>query len=119
MSKTTSNYVKIKASLDIKPIVEKYCKLCSQKAAEYSPVGESKDHYKDNWTYDINDKGNTCEGVVRNKKYQISHLIEYGHRTRNKKGYVQPHPHLEKAFNDVRDQYIEELKRCDIDIKKG
>ena len=47
--------------------------------------------------------------VVANKKYQLTHLLEYPHATRGGKGRSKAYPHWQTA-QDKLDEFTEELK---------
>ena len=76
-----------------------------------SPVGTGKwkGHYKDGWGK-VKVDGKI---VIRNKKYQITHLLEKGHDVIIAgiyKGFAPAQPHIKPVEEWVQDEFEERIK---------
>ena len=100
---------------DINDEVDKETVLASNEAAQRLRNMSNTYHirtgkYNKSWTYKIEKKYGQCEGVVYNAKhYQLTHLLEDGHRiiTRNgqDKGFVKAYPHITPTADKVSSEY--------------
>lgn len=78
------------------------------KLAQTSPRGKSHKHYADRWAV----KETPTGYIVHNKdKYQLTHLLEYGHVKRNGKGRVNAQPHIKPVEDWIIDNVESRLKR--------
>jgi len=70
-----------------------------KKVKAASPVRTGK--YRRGWKLDTNDAGGLLEMTIHQSKANASltHLLEDGHRTRNKKGWVKAQPHIRAVEN--------------------
>ena len=70
-----------------------------KKVKAASPVRTGK--YRRGWKLDTNDAGGRLEMTIHQSKANASltHLLEDGHRTRNKKGWVKAQPHIRAVEN--------------------
>ena len=52
--------------------------------------------YMRGWRVDFENKGGHIRCIVHQtgKHYRRTHLLEYGHKTRDKKGWVKAQPHI-------------------------
>ena len=82
-----------------------------EKLKSSSPRGKGKKHYADGWTAKETETGY----VVYNKdKYQLTHLLEYGHAKRGGTDRVPAKPHI-KPVEDWVIQNIESRLKNDIE----
>ena len=102
---------------NIMPILEKYGARGVELLRQATPVDSSKT--ATSWNYEIESEGNgeyhiqfTNSNV--NDGVNIAIILQYGHGTRNG-GYVKGvdyiNPALKKAFEEMRDELIKEVKR--------
>lgn len=70
-----------------------------KKVKAASPFRTGK--YRRGWKLDTNDAGGLLEMTIHQSKANASltHLLEDGHRTRNKKGWVKAQPHIRAVEN--------------------
>ena len=105
----------VKVTLDTIP---KVARKAARRLKETSPKRPGIGKYASGWAVDI-EKGRAKVGATvygKHGTYQLAHLLEYGHATRNGTGRVYPptpaHPHIEavdewastEAYNDIMDQ---------------
>ena len=89
---------------------DKVAKKAVKKLKQTSPegTGEWKGHYKDGWmTKKLDGKR-----VIANKKYQLTHLLEYGHDVIFKgknKGKAPAQPHIKPVEEWVQDEFEDEI----------
>lgn len=110
----------VRATYEVVPKVAKEAaqRLRSVSASKFPPSGRHKKKYASGWTYKV-DKTRVSVGATvygKSGTYQLAHLLEYGHATRNGTGRSYPntpaHPHIEeveqwavdKAYNDIMDK---------------
>lgn len=76
-----------------------------------SPVGYTG-KYKDGWTWAMRDD---LVAIVYNdgKHKSLSHLLEFPHLDKSGKT-VPPQPHISTAYDKVKVEYVESLKRINI-----
>jgi hypothetical protein len=60
-----------------------------------SPVQTGK--YRRGWRMETKSEGGTVSVTISNKRYQLTHLLEHGHRTKNRRGFVAARPHIADA----------------------
>lgn len=70
-----------------------------KKVKAASPVRTGK--YRRGWKLETDDAGGLLEITIRQSKANASltHLLEDGHRTRSKKGWVKAQPHIRAVEN--------------------
>lgn len=70
--------------------------------------------YAKGWTskYDKNKKEST---IYNEESPTLTHLLEFGHLTKNKKR-LSPNPHIRPAFENQTKKYIAEMKKVDMKI---
>lgn len=102
---------------NIMPILEKYGARGVDLLRQATPVDSSKTSAS--WDYEIESKGNGEYHIQFinnnvNDGVNIAIILQYGHGTRNG-GYVKGrdyiNPALKKAFEEMRDELIKEVKR--------
>ena len=73
---------------------------------------KDKGNYAESWTITTrNNKKGTYSKVVYNKEYpSLTHLLEFGHATKNG-GYVNPQPHIRETEDKYREKFVEEFER--------
>ena len=49
---------------------------------------------------------------VKKPHYRLTHLLEYGHVKRGGKGRVRAYPHIGKAANKAKEEYIKRIERA-------
>ena len=65
---------------DVQSIIEEVGKEACAKVKEASP--RRKGAYRRGWKFKVEKRGNTTSIIVYNARYQLTHLLEFGHRTR-------------------------------------
>lgn len=143
MSKTkvTVNTIKIDIKGGVEEILEKTGKDCAELIKQKSPriTGD----YADGWTYQMEKNNDTVAIYNDGPDKTLTHLLELGHRTklgkkygkqkrkkqrkkktssvRSKKGRkttVAPQEHIRPAYNVIKEEYLENLKRIKMKVKK-
>ena len=78
--------------------------------------------YAKSWSYKETEKGHF---VVYNKQYQLTHLIEKGHKTRLKTGkygkiaFTKSNPHIENAERKMKEHVDPEFeKNINVQLRK-
>lgn len=68
-------------------------------------------HYYTQWSYQNSKSRIGISSVVYNKAptYRLTHLLEYGHATRNG-GRTKAYPHIQKVNDWVQDQGVKTLE---------
>lgn len=79
---------------DIETALKDVGKQTVRRVKELSPKRTGA--YKRGWTATIERKSGTIKVVVHNKKYQLTHLLEHGHKTKSG-GKVKAYPHIAPA----------------------
>lgn len=64
--------------------------------------------YKSGWTFKQEENNDVV--IYNEKQPTLTHLIELGHKTKNK-GFVPPNEHIRPAYNVTKEIYLEELKK--------
>lgn len=83
LTKILSEYSEL-ATDEVRDIITEVGTLAKNRVAEASPKAKGK--YKRGWTVRAEGSGTKIRIVVHNKRYQLTHLLENGHRTRYKTG---------------------------------
>jgi len=84
------------------------CRKLADEAIEMlemaSPVGTGE--YADKWTRSIETlPGEPIKLVIHNKKYQLTHLLEFGHATIDG-GRVEGQPHIAKVQDWINEEFV-------------
>jgi len=76
-----------------------------------SPKGETGD-YANGWKISLSQKGKNFFGkAVWNKKcYRLTHLLEFGHATKNG-GHIAAQPHIRPTEEKYKSEFIDEFER--------
>lgn len=115
------NFKGLKFTIDMKTPIYKYSNKCQQIVKALSPNGIRKSKkYRDGWVVDLSeDRNGVVIAKIWNKdNYQLTHLLENGHLIVNKRngtGWASAKPHIEMAYQQVREPFIQAMK--DIVIK--
>ena len=103
---------------DVDSIIESVGKEACARVRDASP--RRKGVYRRGWKVKIEKRGTTTSIIVHNTKYRLTHLLEFGHRTRfgtgkrgrtyGRKTFVSPQPHI-APVNDWAQAEFERLLR--------
>ena len=77
---------------DIREILTDVGDEAKVRVSDSSPKRTGK--YKRNWRVKKTSKKGKFQVEVYNTSYQLTHLLENGHRTRNGSGWVEAQPHI-------------------------
>lgn len=100
-------------------VIKDNCDETAEYLRDTSPrrKGQRAKKYKDGWVYKL---GNENEGIVYNKtNWQLTWLLENGHLITNKRngvGWASPRKHIEPAYENQKDKYIEDMRTINLDI---
>lgn len=102
-------------SIQVSKAVEKSAKYgAKQLRNKYATGGKHdwSDEYRRGFTCKIDRSGSISEGVVGNKaKPGLVHLLEKGHLTLTGRR-TQAYPHMDPAFDDMQEKFIEEAEKA-------
>ncbi|MFM1524763.1 MULTISPECIES: HK97 gp10 family phage protein [Helcococcus] len=109
------NYFKKVTTKDLKEEVKNTANNIKKDISKNAPVKSGK--YKKSWaTKTIKETDNSLEMVVHSRnKYQLAHLLEFGHALRNG-GRTSPKPHIKQAEEKGIKEFEENIQRI---IKNG
>ena len=104
LTKSLTEYGKL-AQHEVHDILESVGDEAKSRVISASPKGKQRGSgkYKRGWNVKIEESGSTVRVTVHNRRYQLTHLLENGHRTRLKHGkygkqaYVRGQPHIAAA----------------------
>lgn len=91
LTKTLQDYSNVLEE-DIKEILTDVGDEAKVRVSDSSPKRTGK--YKRNWKVKKTSKKGKFQVEVYNTSYQLTHLLENGHRTRNGSGWVEARPHI-------------------------
>lgn len=83
LTKILTEYSEV-ASDEVREIITEVGNEAKSRVADASPKGKGK--YKRGWTVRAESSGSKISVIVHNRRYQLTHLLENGHRTRYKTG---------------------------------
>lgn len=89
---------------DVREILTEVGREARQKVSSASP--ERTGRYAKGWRVKKSFKKGKYEVTVHNSRYQLTHLLENGHRNRNGEGWVAAQPHIGKV-NEWAQQELE------------
>lgn len=118
-----STYIHLSLDLVFDDIINANAEKCVARLKETSPDGVRVDKkYKDGWTVKKGRKTkNQYYAEVWNEtNWQLTHLLENGHLIVNKRegvGWAEAKPHIQKALDSVKPQFISEMERVELDLK--
>lgn len=73
--------------------------------------------YSRAWNYKLNEEKPNVTIYVNSKDYKLTHLLEFGHKKKNNKGFVLPKKHLEPVYEKYADVYMRKINELAKDIK--
>jgi hypothetical protein len=102
----------ISANFDkhIKDVVERTANACASDISIKSPRLYGR--YSSSWTYDTHTSDNkqTYIGTVYNsERYWLTHLLEFGHMSKDHSKFIGPYPHITPSYNHFRDVFLRSL----------
>lgn len=92
---------------EIQKILQDVGKEAQAKLSKTSPKRTGK--YKRGWKVDITRKAGECTVSVHNTRYQLTHLLENGHRTRNG-GFVSAQVHIAPVDTWAKEEAEKRIK---------
>lgn len=111
----------LECSIEFKEIIDYYGKKTAEILRQTSPQGNRGRYtpYFAGWTFHIDKKADDNYGgkVWNETNYQLTYLLENGHLIVNKiggVGWASPHPHINKAFQKVKDPFVKAMKNAEI-----
>lgn len=116
------NFNGIKANIKYQPIVDKFGDDTAKYLKRTSPEGRRRNRtYKQGWVFLIDKKKKEGYGgqVWNETNYQLTHLLENGHLIVNKKGgvgWASPHPHIDKAYQNIKGPFQKAMEQAEIDV---
>ena len=98
---------------DLDKITQKTAKEMAAAIRERSPVGKTGEYAK-GWTVygQKNESGGRDFTVYNDKKYMLTHLLEYSHFAGRDMHIVQPHRHIEPVVTEYNKIYIERITKA-------
>lgn len=100
---------------DVEETTDETTKAARAELRQTSPRSgrKRKDPYYRGWSTKIQKKGRyKYSKVVWNRtNYQLTHLLEFGHVTRNGTGWVPPQPHIRQVEEKYRVKFIDLLNK--------
>lgn len=117
------NFKRIEVEIDLDSPIRTYAEKCVDVLHRTSPRGDRKsNNYADTWVvnYDKKRKGEFSGTVWNEENYRLTHLLENGHLIVNKKngvGWANANPHIDKAYQQLKDPFIKAMQDTDIKVK--
>lgn len=100
---------------DVEEVTDETTKAARAELKQTSPRSgrKRKDPYYRGWSVKIQKKGrHKYTKVVWNRtNYQLTHLLEFGHVTRNGTGWVSPQPHIRQVEEKYKVKFIDLLNK--------
>ena len=97
---------------EIQKAVQDVAKQAQKKLSSTSPVRTGK--YKRGWKVKIERRSGYCKARIHNKYYQLTHLLEHGHKV-HKTGHAAARPHIaaveQWAVKEVEKRIKEALQK--------
>ena len=88
--------------------------LRTESATMFGTAKKRKKKYAQNWTYTREKRRIYTAGIIYNREYQLPHLLENGHVSRNGTGrtfgFVPGREHIAKVEKELERLYEEEVK---------
>lgn len=117
-----SKNLKISAEVKFNKIIDENAEKCRQRVKSFSPDGSrTNKKYKDGWTLlkGRKDRDQYYVEVWNETNWQLTHLLENGHLIVNKKGgvgWASAKPHIQKALDSVKQGFINQMERAEVEI---
>ena len=94
---------------EVKSITTKVIKQAKDEIVRISP--KESGEYADGWTISLKQNGkNLFSKAVHNKKlYRLTHLLEFGHATKNG-GHTNAQPHIRATEEKYKEIFVSELE---------
>jgi hypothetical protein len=112
----------LKAQVKFDKIMHKYSKKTKDILVTRSPksgrAGRATPYYS-GWVVDSEAVKNGYRDVVWNStNWQLTHLLENGHFISNRGalGWAEPQKHIRQAYLDVRDSYIDAMRKAELEV---
>lgn len=109
--------------IEYKKVVDEYAEKCKDLIQQNAKrvLKEHRGKYVNGWTEDVQKTyGGGYSVVVWNKTdWQLTHLLEDGHRIVNKKGgegWASAHPHIDPAYRSVKNKFVKAMENVKINI---
>lgn len=118
-----STTIALSIDLQFDDIINRNAEKCVARLKDTSPDGTRKTKkYKDGWAIKKGRKTkNQYYAEVWNEtNWQLTHLLENGHLIVNKKGgvgWAEARPHIQKALDSVKPQFISEMEQAELNLK--
>jgi hypothetical protein len=104
LTKSLTEYGKL-AQHEVHDILESVGEEARDRVTDASPKGKRRGSgkYQRGWKVKIEESGSRVSVTVHNRRYQLTHLLEFGHRTRLKHGkygkqsFAGAQPHIADA----------------------
>ena len=106
-------------SEEVTDIIESVGKEARDRVKDASP--RRKGAYKRGWKFKVEKRGNSTKITVYNAKYMLTHLLEFGHRTRfgtgkrgrtyGRKTFVSPQPHIAPVNDWAQSEFERRLRK--------
>ena len=99
-----------RASNALTEAIEEVAKEGKQKLKGFNSGRKTWEHYPKGWSVRIKHNRLSTEGTVYNKgHYRLTHLLEFGHATRNG-GRTQAFPHIAEVNDYVQAEVLKRLE---------
>ena len=112
----------INVDIHYQDIINRNAEKCVDILKNTSPRGHRKsNNYANGWTIKRGrkQKNDYYAEVWNATNYQLTHLLENGHLITNKRGGVgwsEGIPHVQKALDQIKPQFIAEMDKVEIDV---
>lgn len=118
ITETLQEYGKT-TSEDLESVIESVGKEACQQVKATSP--RRKGGYRRGWKFKVEKRGTTTTIIVHNTKYMLTHLLEFGHRTRlgtgkrgrtyGRKSFVTAQPHIAPVNDWAQKEFERRLRQ--------
>lgn len=114
------NFTGLSADIDYQSIIDKFGNDTASYLVRSSPRGRRRNKtYAQGWEFKVDKKTKDNYGgkVWNATNYQLTHLLENGHLIVNKiggVGWASPQPHINIAFQQVKEPFIKAMQNAEI-----